>query len=97
MDGFNGTNILFCMLSKILLLPVFVAIFTLMSVIAKQRAWLSICLSFGVGMLLFMMIPALTPLDATPVHAFGCLAGGVLFAVGLGTISNLILKKTSLV
>ena len=97
MDGFNGLNLLFCMLSKILLLPVFVSIFTVMSVIAKQKAWLSICLSLGVGMLLFMMIPTLTPLNASIVHVLGCLAGGVLFAVGLGSISNLILKKTSLV
>ena len=97
MDGFNGLNLLFCMLSKILLLPVFVSIFTVMSVIAKQKAWLSICLSLGVGMLLFMMIPTLTPLNASIVHVLGCLAGGVLFAVGLGAISNLILKKTSLV
>ena len=97
MDGFNGLNLLFCMLSKILLLPVFVSIFTVMSVIAKQKAWLSICLSLGVGMLLFMMIPTLTPLNASIVHVLGCLVGGVLFAVGLGAISNLILKKTSLV
>ena len=97
MDGFNAGNILFCMLAKISLLPVFVAIFTLMSVIAKQKLWLSILLSLGVGMLLFMMIPALTPLNATPIHVGGCLAGGVLFAVGLGVISNLVLEKTSLV
>ena len=97
MDGFNGLNLVFCMLSKICLIPVFVSIFTLMSVIAKQKAWLSICLSLGVGMLLFMMIPMLTPLNASLVHVLGCLAGSVLFAVGLGAISNLILKKTSLV
>jgi flagellar biosynthesis protein FlhB len=97
MDGFNGLNLMFCMLSKILLLPVFVSIFTVMSVVAKQKAWLSICLSLGTGMLLFMMIPMLTPLDASIVHVMGCLAGGILFAVGLGAVSNLILKKTSLV
>ena len=97
MDGFNGLNLVLCMLSKICLIPVFVSIFTLMSVIAKQKAWLSICLSLGVGMLLFMMIPMLTPLNASLVHVLGCLAGSVLFAFGLGAISNLILKKTSLV
>lgn len=97
MNGFNGANLLFCMLSKILLSLVFVSIFTLMSVIAKQKTWLSICLSLGVGMLLFMMIPMLTPLNATLVHVLGCLAGGVLFGVGLGVISNQVLKKTSLV
>lgn len=97
MDGFNAVNILFCMLSKIFLIPVFISIFLLMSVIAKQKSWLAICLSLGVGMLLFMMIPSLTPLDATPLHALLCLAGGVGFSVGLGAISNQVLKKTSLV
>ena len=97
MDGFNMGNIVCCILSKIFLLPVFVSIFTLMSVIAKQKSWLSICLSLGVGMLLFMMIPMLTPLNATIVHVLGCLLGGALFGVGLGAISNVVLKKTALV
>lgn len=97
MEGFDGGNILFCMLSKICLIPVFVSIFTLMSVIAKQKTWLALCLSLGVGMLLFMMIPSLTPLNASIVNVLTCLAGGALFAVGLGTISNAVLSKTSLV
>ena len=97
MDGFNAGNIFLCMLSKIFLIPVFVSIFALMSVIAKQKSWLSLCLSLGTGMLLFIMIPTLTPLNATIVHAFGCLAGSALFSVGLGAIGNVVLKKTSLV
>lgn len=97
MDGFHAGNLLCCMLSKIFLAPVFVAIFSLMSIIAKQKSWLSICLSLGVGMLLFMMIPMLTPLDATPIHVLGCLAGSTVFSLGLGAISNVVLKKTALV
>lgn len=95
--GFQADNLVFCMLSKIFLIPVFVSIFTLTSVIAKQKLWLSILLSLGVGMLLFMMIPALTPLNATIVNVLGCAAGSVLFGVGLGAISNHVLQKTSLV
>lgn len=96
-SGISVANIICCMLSKILLAPVFVSIFTLMSVIAKQKSWLSICLSLGVGMLLFMMIPSLTPLNANFVNVIICLFSGIIFAVGLGAISNTILKKTSLV
>lgn len=97
MDGFRVGNLVCCMLAKIALLPLFIALFTLMSVIAKHRTWLALCLSLGASMLLFMMIPMLTPLTATAVHVFGCLAGGAIFAVGLGAISVVILNKTSLV
>ena len=95
--GLTLGNFVFCMLAKILLMLVFVAIFTLLAVIAKQRSWLSICLSLGGGMILFMMIPMITPLSASVVHVAVCLIAGILAALGLGLIDNLILKKTSLV
>lgn len=90
-------GIVFCMLSKLLLVAVFVPIYLVMSALAKEKTWLSICLSFAVGMLLFMMIPALTPLDATAVNLLLCGLGGALFSVGLGAVSNLVLRKTALV
>jgi len=97
MEGFNTLNLIMCVLSKMLLVTVFVPIYLVMSIAAKHRAWLSILLSFMVGMFLFMMIPLLTPLNATPLNALFCVAGGALFGVGIGAISNLVLKKTSLV
>ena len=90
-------NIVMCMLAKIFLMLVFVPIFTLISVAAKQKAWLSICGSLGGGMLLFMMVGMITPLGSTFVNVALCLAGGVMFAFGLGAISNTVLKTTSLV
>lgn len=93
----GGSGIVMCLLSKISLVAVFVPIYLAMSVAAKQKTWLSMVGSFCVSMLLFMMIPMLTPLDATVMNVVLCLAGGGLFSVGLGVISNLILKKTSLV
>lgn len=84
-------------LAKVLLVPIFVSIFLTMSVIGKQKSWLSICLSLGVGMFLFMVISIASPLDAGIIHIILCLVGSVGFAVGMGAISNLILKKTSLV
>ena len=97
LHGLNVGNIVCCMLAKVFLMPVFVSIFTLVSVAAKQKAWLSICGSLGGGMLLFMMVSMITPLSSTFVNVAFCAAGGVLFAVGLGAISNVVLKKTSLV
>ena len=86
-----------CMLAKIFLMPVFVSIFTLISVAAKQRAWLALCGSLGGGMLLFMMVSMITPLNSTIINVLLCAAGGLLFSIGLGAISKVVLKKTSLV
>ena len=90
-------NIVMCMLSKVFLMLVFVAIFVLVSVAAKQRLWAAILGSLSAGMLLFSMISMITPLNATFMNVILCLAGGALFAVGLGALSNVVLKKTSLV
>ena len=49
--------------------------------------------SLGGGMLLFMTVSMITPLSATIVNVGLCLAGGLLFASGLGALSTLILKK----
>ena len=97
LHGLNVGNLVCCMLAKIFLMLVFVPIFTLISVATKQKAWLSICGSLGGGMLLFMMVSLITPLSSTSVNVALCAAGGVLFAFGLGAISNVVLKKTSLV
>ncbi|MGM9522745.1 MAG: ABC transporter permease [Oscillospiraceae bacterium] len=90
-------GIVMCMLSKMFLIAVFVPIYLLLSVVGKQKLWLSLVGSFCVGMLFFMMIPMLTPLDSGIMNVIMCLAGGALFSVGLGAVSNKILVKTSLV
>ena len=97
LHGLNAGNIVMCILAKIFLMLVFVSIFTLISVAAKQKAWLSICGSLGGGMLLFMMVSMITPLGSTAINVVLCAAGGALFAFGLGAISKVVLKKTSLV
>ena len=93
----NAGNIVMCMIAKIFLMLVFIAIFVLISVAAKQKAWLALCGSFGGGMLLFMMVSMITPLSSTMMNVMLCFIGGILFAFGLGAISNIVLKKTSLV
>ena len=93
----NIGNIVMCMIAKIFLMLVFVSIFTIIAVAAKSKAWLSICCSLGGGMLLFMMVSMITPLGSTLLNVALCAAGGALFAFGLGAISKVMLKKTSLV
>ena len=86
-------GIVMCMLAKSFLIAVFVALYLLISIIGKDKLWLSLVCSFGSSMLLFTMIPMITPLDSTIINVVLCLAGGVLFNLGLGAISNAILKK----
>ncbi len=97
LHGLGAGNLVMCMLAKIFLMLVFVSIFTLISVAAKQKAWLAICGSLGGGMLLFMMVSMITPLSSTIINVVLCAVGGALFAFGLGAISKVVLKKTSLV
>lgn len=93
LGSLSAGNIVFCMLSKILLMAVFAGIYVLMGVIGKQRLWLTILLSLGVGMFLFNIIPMVTPLNATIMNVAFCLAGGVLLGGGLGLISKAVLSK----
>ena len=97
LHGLTAGNLIMCLFAKIFLMLVFVSIYTLISVSAKQKAWLALCGSFGGGMLLFMMVSMITPISSTILNVVLCLVGGALFALGLGTISKSILKKTSLV
>lgn len=97
LDGTSVQGVLCCLAAKLLLVAVFVPIYLTMSVVAKQRVWLSILLSVGVGMFLFMMIPIVSPLDATLLHVVLSAAGGATFGFGLGAVSNAVLQKTSLV
>ena len=97
MDGFTVQNVVMCVLSKALLIGVFVGLYLLWSLVGRQRLWLSLVGSMMTAMFLFMMIPMLTPLDATPVHAIGCLAGSILLCTGLGIAGRTILNRSSLV
>lgn len=91
------TGLAMCMLAKMFLMSVFAAIFLFVSVCGKHRAWLSVLLSLFGGILLFMMIPMLTPLNSGIMNVFLCLAGGVIFSTAIGAASNTVLRKTSLV
>jgi Na+-transporting NADH:ubiquinone oxidoreductase subunit NqrB len=90
-------NIVMCMVAKVFLMLVFAALFVMMGIIGKQKLWFSVLGSLVASMFLFTMIPMLTPLDSTIVNVLMCLVGGAVFGVGMGAISNTILKKKSLV
>ena len=97
LNGVNIINVVMCILSKILLVLVFVPMYVTMSVVGKNKLWLSMIAACGVSALLFMMVPMISPLDSTIINVVLTLVGGVLFSIGLGFVSNKILNKTSLV
>ena len=97
MEGFNAATLVLCLVAKLLLMAVFVPIYVVMSVIARHRSWMSILLCLMTGMFLFMMIPMLTPLNASLMHVLLCGAGAVVFSVGLSAVSDAVLRKTDLV
>lgn len=93
----GAIGVIMCILTKMLLMLVFIPIYLVMSVVGKSKTWLSIILSLGTSMLLFTMIPMISPLDSTIINVILSLIGGLLFSVGLGFVSNIVLKKTSLI
>lgn len=97
MDGFGAGNLVACLFCKLFLVAIFVSIALILGVTGKQRLWLSVLGSLAAGMLLFTMLPMISPLDAGILQPLLCLCGGGLFAAGLGAASNVILKKTNLV
>ena len=90
-------GLVMCILSKIFLIPLFVAIFVSLSSFGKQRLWLSLTSSLFLGMIFYMIVPMMTPLNASIMNAGLTLAGGLIFGLLINLISNVILNKTDLV
>lgn len=97
LEGIHFYNILMCLFSKIFFVLIFVSIFVMMSVLGKNRTWLSLLGSLAMSMLLYTMVPMITPLDSTIANVLITLIGGLLFSIVFGIFANLILKKTNLV
>ncbi len=95
--GASAGGIIACMISKVFFALVFVSIALTLATVGKQKLWLSILGSLAAGMLLFTMIPMMTPLNSGAFNVALCVLGAPIFAVGLGAVSNIILNKTSLV
>lgn len=97
MEGFTAMNLVMCLISKALLMAVFTGVYLLTSVIAREKTWLALILSFCVGMLLFTMIPIITPLTSTMMNVILCLAGGSIFAAGFGIVGRFFLGRVDLI
>ena len=93
--GIGG--VIMCMLSKLGMVTVFVGIDFAASAAARQKTWLSVIISMVAAMLLYMMVPMVTPLDSGIMNVILCFAAGILICAGLGAVSSQILKRSSLV
>lgn len=89
----SASNIVMCMLSKIFVVGIFVAIPVAASTFAKQKTWAAILGACVVCTFIFPMVPMVTPLNATAINAVMCLIGGVLFCVGLGAMGSSVLAR----
>lgn len=96
LDGITIGNIICSMLSKIFLVSIFVAIFTLAGIISKEKLWLSILLSLGIGMLFFTMIPIISPITSTFINVILTLIGGGLFTITITFASSFIFNKENI-
>lgn len=96
LNGANAFNVIMCLISKMLIVGVFVPIFIAVGVWAKDRSWLSILCACAASALLFMMIPMVTPLNSGILNVVLCLAGSAMFSFGLGAVSKVILNKTNI-
>lgn len=96
MDSFTLGNLLLCLLSKIALSGLFISLSLLCASFAKEKAWLSLLLSAALSTIFFMTASLLTPLNASLIHLFGCIAVGAVCSIGFGLLSALILRKTPL-
>ena len=93
LEGVTAFQVAMSVISKIFLVGIFIAIFMFASIVAKQKLWLALLLSLGIGMLFFTMVPIITPLNSGLINAILCLAGSVGFVALFVWLSTIILKK----
>lgn len=97
LENATSANVVFCMLSKMFLVGIFVAIYLFASLIAKQKLWLGLLLSLGIGMLFFTITIIMTPLNCGILNLVLCAVGSALFCTGIGFASYAILNKLDIV
>ncbi|MGM9971792.1 MAG: hypothetical protein ACI35W_05230, partial [Anaeroplasmataceae bacterium] len=96
LEGVNAYNIVMSILSKLFLVSIFISLYILASFIGGSKLWMSIVISLGIGMLLFTMIPMITPLNSTITNLIMCIVGGGIFSVGIAIGSYYILKNRNI-
>ena len=88
-------GLIFCLLSKILLMAVFCSLFLVIAVFFRSQLWWTIVFTFLLGMVLYPAASVAT-LASTVVTVGLCLVAGVAGAVVFGAVSRVILNHRDL-
>ena len=95
--GVSGAGgLIFCLLSKMLLMGVFCSLFLSIAVFFRNKLWVTIVFTFLFGMMFYPVASFGTTLDSTVVAPLVSLIAGAAGAFAFGAISNLFLKKRDL-
>ncbi|MCL1794986.1 MAG: ABC transporter permease [Oscillospiraceae bacterium] len=93
-SGFGG--LIFCLISKMLLMGVFCSLFLSIAVFFRGKLWMAIIFTFLFGMMFYPVASFGTTLDSSIFAPLVSLAAGAAGAFAFGAISNLFLKKRDL-
>jgi len=88
-------GLVFCLISKMLLMGVFCSLFLSIAVFFRNKLWLTIVFTFLFGMMLYPAASVAT-LNSTILTVLIALAAGSAGALGFGAVSSLFLKKRDL-
>jgi hypothetical protein len=88
-------GLLLCLISKILLMGVFCALFLSVAVFFRSKLWVTIVATFLVGMMLYPAASVAT-LNSSLATALIALLAGAIGAALLGAVSTVILNKRDL-
>ena len=90
------SGLLLCLLSKAFLMCVFCSLFLGVAVFFRNKLWMTIVFTFLFGMMLYPAASIAT-LSSTAVTMLITLVAGSAGAIGIGSVSSLILRKRDLV
>ena len=88
-------GLIMCLVSKVFLMGVFCSLFLGIAVFFRSKLWLTIVFTFMLGMMLYPAASVAT-LSSTVITLLLTLVAGIAGAVGLGTVSSVILRKRDL-
>nr|MCR5100182.1 hypothetical protein [Butyrivibrio sp.] len=97
MIGFDYENLVYCLLSKGVLVAVFVSVYEFISIIARKKIWLLFACSLFFGGQLFMISQVITPINASNKNVIVCFVFAIIFGIGIGISSGKILEKINVI
>ncbi|MCL2688157.1 MAG: ABC transporter permease [Methanobrevibacter sp.] len=89
-------SVIICLLSKMVLMGIFIPLYLCVAVLFKQKLWITIVFTFVVGILFYPVAAIAVPLDASFVVLMMCTVAAIIGSIGIGFLSSMILNKRDL-